>query len=160
MFVFSMKARQLKAVAVAVIVFAAATIGGIYLVAKRQTLPVLAKTGYDLRAQNETQRLSFFSQFGWKIDPDSKEVKEVILPEKMDDVYTTYNQLQLQQGFDLMPYLGKRVKCWSYDVLNAVPSGEAQAPVRATILVYKGKVIAGDVASRALNGEMEPITRE
>ena len=122
---------------------------------------MLGSTGFDLRAGTEEQRLSFFSQFGWSVDPDSKAVKEVILPEEPDDVYKSYNELQLSQGFDLMPYYGKRVKCYSYDVLNHPSKSET---VRGTILVYRGKVIAGDVASAALDGFMEtlgdPVSRE
>ena len=155
MFVFSVTAKRLKYIGAAALVLLVVVIGGIYLVSTQETTEVIGHTGFDLRAQNETQRLAFFSQFGWELDPDSKTVKEIALPEEMDDVYRTYNELQLQQGFDLMPYLGKRVKCYGYDVLNY--PDETDNTVRATILVYKGKVIAGDVASTALDGFMETL---
>lgn len=161
MFVFSVTAKKLKYIGVAAAVFLLAVLGGVYLVSTTETAQVLGSTGFDLRAGTEEQRLSFFSQFGWSVDPDSKAVKEVILPEEPDDVYKSYNELQLSQGFDLMPYYGKRVKCYSYDVLNHPSKSET---VRGTILVYRGKVIAGDVASAALDGFMEtlgdPVSRE
>ena len=161
MFVFSVTAKKLKYIGVAAAVFLLAVLGGVYLVSTTETAQVLGSTGFDLRAGTEEQRLSFFSQFGWSVDPDSKAVKEVILPEEPDDVYKSYNELQHSQGFDLMPYYGKRVKCYSYDVLNHPSKDET---VRGTILVYRGKVIAGDVASAALDGFMEtlgdPVSRE
>ena len=161
MFVFSVTAKKLKYIGVAAAVFLLAVLGGVYLVSTTETAQVLGSTGFDLRAGTEEERLSFFSQFGWSLDPDSKAVKEVILPEEPDDVYKSYNELQRSQGFDLMPYYGKRVKCYSYDVLNHPSKSET---VRGTILVYRGKVIAGDVASAALDGFMEtlgdPVNRE
>ena len=161
MLIVSVTAKRLKYVAAAVLVLLLAVLGGIYLVSTNETAKVLGSTGFDLRAGTEEQRLSFFSQFGWALDPDSKQVKEVILPDEMDDVYRTYNELQLTQGFDLMPYMGKRVKCYSYDVVNHPSKNDT---VRGTILVYKNKVIAGDVASGALDGFMDtlgdPVNRE
>ena len=161
MFVFSVTAKKLKYAAAAAAVLLLAVLGGVYLVSTNETAEVLGTTGFDLRAATEEQRLGFFSQFGWSLDPESKTVKEVILPDEMDDVYRKYNELQLQQGFDLTPYLSKRVKCYSYDILNHPGTDGA---VRGTILVYKNKVIAGDVASAALDGFMEtigdPVTRE
>ncbi len=161
MLIVSVTAKRLKYVAAAVLVLLLAVLGGVYLVSTNETAKVLGSTGFDLRAGTEEQRLSFFSQFGWALDPDSKQVKEVILPDEMDDVYRTYNELQLTQGFDLMPYMGKRVKCYSYDVVNHPSKNDT---VRGTILVYKNKVIAGDVASAALDGFMDtlgdPVNRE
>ena len=161
MLIVSVTAKRLIYVAAAVLVLLLAVLGGVYLVSTNETAKVLGSTGFDLRAGTEEQRLSFFSQFGWALDPDSKQVKEVILPDEMDDVYRTYNELQLTQGFDLMPYMGKRVKCYSYDVVNHPSKNDT---VRGTILVYKNKVIAGDVASAALDGFMDtlgdPVNRE
>ena len=161
MFVFSVSTKQLKMFAAAALVLLLVVIGGVYLVSTGETAKVSGHTGFDLRAGTEAQRLAFFSQFGWELDPDSKTVKEVILPDEPDDVYRTYNELQTKQGFDLMPYFGKRVKCYSYAVLNHPTKDET---VRGTILVYRNKVIAGDVASAALDGFMEtlgdPVTRE
>ena len=159
MFLFSFTLRRLKAVLCVVLVLLLATIGGLYLV-RHNALPVSAKTGYDLRAGTEEERARFFSQFSVEIDPESKTVKEVVIPQPLDDVYETYNELQLSQGFDLMPYGGKRVKCYSYAVLNTQPKDGDDSPVHATILVYKGKVIGGDIASASFKGSMETIIRE
>ncbi len=135
-----------------------AAVGGLYLV-RRETKPVSGKTGYDLRAGTEDERGRFFRQFSVEVDPESKTVRELVIPQPLDDVYAGYNDLQMKQGFDLMPYGGKRVKCYTYDVLNAPPKNGG-GPVRATILVYRGKVIGGDIASASFKGSMETLIRE
>ncbi len=159
MFLYSVTLRQLKAALCVFLVLVLTAVGGIFLV-RRSATPVSAQTGYDLRADNEEERARFFRQFAIEIDPESKTVKEIIIPQTPDDVYRTYNDLQLSQGFDLMPYGGKRVKCYSYAVLNAKSKNKGDDPVRATILVYKGKVIGGDIASASFKGSMESLIRE
>ena len=159
MFMVSFTLRRLKAAVCVVLCLVLTVLGGLYLV-RHEALPVSGKTGYDLRAGTEEERARFFLQFSVEIDPESKTVEEVVIPQPLDDVYETYNELQLSQGFDLMPYGGKRVKCYSYNVLNARLKDGDDSPVHATILVYKGKVIGGDIASASFRGSMETLIRE
>lgn len=159
MFLLSFTLRQFKAALCVLLALVLATVGGVYLV-RHDAQPVSAQTGYQLRAGTEDERVRFFLQFSVEIDPESKTVKEVTIPHPLDDVYETYNALQLQQGFDLMPYEGKRVKCYTYTVRNAARKDGGDSPVNATILVYKGKVIAGDIASASFRGSMETLIRE
>ena len=72
-------------------------------------------------------------------------------------MYTQYNDLQLAQGFDLTPYRGKAVKRYTYEVYNYpdLPTG-----VVANLLIYKDKVIGGDVCTRALDGFMHGFSLE
>ena len=46
----------------------------------------------------------------------------------MDDSYQEYLALQADQGFDLEKYAGKRVKRYTYEVLN-YPTGESGVQV-------------------------------
>lgn len=96
-------------------------------------------------------RLTFMQSFGWKVDPSSEQADKVLIPAKFDAVYQNYNQIQREQGLDLRYLVGREVQRYSYDVLNH-PSGEPN--VRITLLVYKDKVVGGDVASPALDGFM------
>ena len=75
--------------------------------------------------------------------------------DEFDEVFSRYNQIQQQAGMDLKPYCGKRVKLWTYRVLN-IPS---QSEVRANLMVYKNKIIGGDISSTALDGFMHGLTR-
>lgn len=97
------------------------------------------------------QRIAFLAQYGWEVDPEPLEIREVAIPEEFDEVYTRYNALQKEQGMDLLPYAGKTCKQWIYKVLN-YPRGNEE--VRAVMLVYEGQVIGGDISSVAIDGFM------
>ena len=59
--------------------------------------------------------------------------------------------LQKGQGYDLSKYSGKKVMRYVYEI-NNYPG--AQEPVYATVLVYKNKVIGGDVTDTAAQGKI------
>ena len=54
-------------------------------------------------------------------------------------------------------YGGKTCKRWVYQVLNYPRKGET---VYATLLIYNGKVIAGDISSAELDGFMATFLGE
>lgn len=113
-----------------------------------------AETGMNRAGGTADERLAFLSQFGWEVEPEPLEIREIIIPEKFDEVYIRYNELQKEQGMDLLPYAGKTCKQWIYRVLNYPVSGEE---VRAVMLVYEGQVIGGDISSVAIDGFMVPF---
>ncbi len=104
--------------------------------------------------ENNAQRIAYLKTFGWTVPEEPIEIAEVAIPAEFDDVYTVYNKLQKEQGFDLEAYKGKRVKRFTYEVTN-YPNQTSD--VRANILVYKDKVIAGDVCSLKLDGFMHTL---
>lgn len=110
-----------------------------------------SETGISRAGATADQRLEFLAQFGWEVEAEPLEIREIVIPEKFDEVYTRYNALQKEQGMDLLPYAGKTCKQWIYKVLNYPISGEE---VRAVMLVYEGQVIGGDISSVALDGFM------
>ena len=73
----------------------------------------------------------------------------MLIPEQFDETYDQYLQLQSQQGFDLTKYAGKRVKRYTYEVLN-YPTGEKG--VQAGLLIYKNTVVGAEIMSNQLNG--------
>lgn len=66
-------------------------------------------------------------------------------------MFRRYNALQKGQGYDLSKYAGKKVMRYVYEITN-FPG--AQEPVYATVLVYKGKVIGGDVTDTSVKGKI------
>ena len=99
-------------------------------------------------------RQMFLSSLGWETDAASEEEKSVTLPEKMDAVLEEYNKLQLTQGYDLKPYLGKNCTQYSYKLTNYDAGGEA---VYICIYIHKNRVIAGDIHTSSLTGFMQGI---
>lgn len=150
MFVFSLRANKPKLVA-ALCIFVAVLIALVVLL-RQNGKPVAKNDGINCKASTSEERTAFLSQFGWKIDEDPVEVAEVIIPSEFNDTYSAYNEIQKNQGFDLETYKGKRAKRWVYEVKNYPGYGIDDSCIRATLLVYEGIVIGGDVSSLELNG--------
>jgi len=104
-----------------------------------------------LSAGSNEDRIAYLQSFGWQVQETPTETQEVRIPEEFNDVFTRYNQLQQSQGFDLSRYGGKAVKRYVYTITN-YPGGSQDHC--ATVLVYRNKIIGGDVASRAEGGRM------
>lgn len=153
MFVISVKSSKLKAGAAVALAVVLVTLGAVYFVSKGENRPAVKQNGISLKAATEEERIAFFSQFGWQIDEEAVEVKEVIVPEEFDETYRKYNELQELQGLDLEKYKGARVKFRSYKITN-YPGLENSDNIRGNILIYDGCVIGGDISSVELDGFM------
>ena len=99
--------------------------------------------------RSNQDRIDYLSAYGWQVSEEPLATQELLIPEEMDDSYTEYLVLQNGQGFDLQKYAGKRVKRYTYEVLN-YPTGEAG--VQANLLICKNTVIGGEVLSPQLDG--------
>lgn len=154
MFVLSVKSSKLKKSIGLLLIAVLATLGGIHLVGTFESKPAAKINGIVYKASNEEERLAFFSQFGWQLNEEPCEVKEVIIPEEFDDVYTKYNEIQINQNLDLSKYKGARVKCWTYEILNYPGYENNEGIIHGNILVYDNVVIGGDVSSTELDGFM------
>ena len=86
---------------------------------------------------------------GIEVDPDSLVQDTVTIPQPFDDIYTQYNQLQLEAGFDLTPYQGFTVDRSCFTVLN-YPNQEEGVLVH--LLCWEGELIGGDLCSVRLDG--------
>ncbi|MEA4965017.1 MAG: DUF4830 domain-containing protein [Oscillospiraceae bacterium] len=102
------------------------------------------------------KRIGFLSAYGWEVDEQPVETQEVLIPEEMNEVFEKYNELQQSQGFDLTNFAGRQVKRYVYEVTNYEGATE---PVYATLLIYRGTVIGGDVTSTAGAGLMHGFTK-
>lgn len=152
MFIFSFKTSKLKLAAglLAVAVSVSLIVSG----ALHPASPTLAPGGINLEAQDGLQRLAFLKQFGWEVAQEPVEVGEIIIPVEFNAVYQSYNELQLEQGFDLTAHGGKRVKRWTYTVTNYPGYDKTSDCIHANILVCDGVVIGGDICSVELGGFM------
>ena len=96
-------------------------------------------------------RVKFLESFGWQVTPNPKETTQVRVPEETGEMFRRYNALQKGQGYDLSKFAGKKVMRYVYEI-NNYPG--AQEPVYATVLVYKNKIIGGDVTDTAAQGKI------
>ncbi len=150
MFVYSVNKRQIKFFG---IILCLAAMAIVLAVLTKDSLSVANTSQLNLKAGTQEERIAYFSQFGWSVDEEPIEVKEIIIPAEFDEVYENYNNIQKEQGFDLSQYCSQRVKKWTYKVSN-YPNYENSDCIRATLLVKDGNVIGGDVCSVELDGFM------
>lgn len=155
MFVYSVNKRQIKFVAIVVCLVLMCIILALLT---KESIETVKANELNLRASNAEERIAYLAQFGWSVEGEPEEVKEIIIPAEFDEVYENYNKLQLEQGFDLTKYMSKRVKKWTYTVTN-YPGYENKSCIRATMLISDGKVIGGDICSVELNGFMHGFVK-
>ena len=101
-------------------------------------------------------RVQYLQELGWEVITSPKESGQVKIPETPTEVYTRYNELQKQSGFDLTQHAGHTVMRYVYQVNNYPGATE---PVYATLLVHKGQIIGGDITDTSPGGKMIPLQK-
>ncbi len=159
MFVVSLSKNKIKksvCIGLAVVLLSFCVIASLWFIGNIQESHSAENS---LSAVNESDILRFISTYGWQVDDEPVEVRDVIIPETFDEVYNNYNKIQSEQGFDLEKYAGMRVKRWTYIVRNYPETSPEDDYIRINILVSDGKVIGGDVCSVKLDGFMHGFSR-
>ena len=145
MFIYSLRAKTLKLFGVICV----ALVGVIMLAA---FVPDYIAASADMgskdinysKVKDNEDRIEFLKQFGWEVSPEATESEQVTIPAEFDKIFAGYNEIQKRQGLDLTKYKGKTMMRYTYDVTN-YPGYEGR--VQANLLVYRGKVIGGDICS-------------
>ena len=154
MFVYSLRASTLKFFAVVCVALTA-------LIAMIAFIP-----GYDggelgyITTGNEKEisydkiktnqdRIDFLAQFGWEVNGEPVETADITIPKEFDKIFTGYNEIQKRQGLDLSKYKNKNVTRYTYEITNY--DGE-EGKVYANVIVYRNKVIGGDICSADVKG--------
>jgi len=113
---------------------------------RAQTIDVSYKNVKDNDA-----RVNFLKTFNWDVVREPVAIEEVTIPKEFDATYTEYNELQKRQGLDLLKYRGKTIRRYTYEITNYPDYEEV---VYGNILIYKNRVIGGDVCSSEFRGFM------
>lgn len=142
--VVSLKANKKRIIAF--LLLAAVVVGACLLLrGNGETEPVKEISG-----ETNEERVAYLQSFGWQVETEPAETREVMIPAQFNDVYTTYNVMQKAQGFDLKPYAGETCTQYKYKVTNY--PGETE--VYATLLVYGKLIVGGDLACAEVDGFM------
>ncbi len=177
MFIYSIKARSIKFFGV-ICVALAALIALIALVpayagtddapanADAPTATPEVESGvavsyrYD-KVKSADAAAEFLTQFGWVVDAGSVESAEVTIPAEFDKIFAGYNELQKSQGLDLSKYKKKAVTRYTFTVTNYkdADGNPYDGSVWANVLVYRGRVIGGDICSADVNGFIHGFER-
>ena len=154
MFIYSLRASTVKLVGVICVALTVL----IALIAFVPTYAISSQTSagadqevsysYD-KVKNAEDAVSFLSQFGWAVNATPVEVKTVTIPEEFDKVFASYNELQKEQGLNLSKYKNKDVTRYTFSVTNYP---DYEGTVYANVLVYRNRVIGGDICSADVSG--------
>lgn len=97
-------------------------------------------------------RLEFVRSLGLEAAEQAVSVKETVIPIKFNDVYSRYNKLQLEAGYDLTKLSGETVTVYCYDV------GELRgSPTYVNLIIFMDRIVGGDISSAELSGFMLPL---
>ena len=150
MFVLSMKTTRPR-VAAYVTVTAALVLTMVGIAGRQDVLRTrAAATGAD-----DGRRTAYLQELGYEVEATPVSVREIVIPADSDGVFAAYNEIQTAAGYDLTPYCGERVKCWTYTVKNY----PGEADVQAHLLVYNEKIIGGDIAAVKQDGFCHGLIR-
>ena len=145
MFILSAKLTRSKLLTLGLIFCCLAVV---LIVSIPQGEETTAKTK-NLKGETNEQRVEYLESFGWDIIDEPTESTEVIIPAEFDETYESYNLLQQTQGFDLSKYKGKTVQRYTYEITNYP---DYDGTVYANIIIYKNRVIGGDICSSDVKG--------
>ncbi len=99
---------------------------------------------------NDNKARQFLAEYGWETGAKSIDKALIIIPKPFDLVYENYNELQLDAGLDLRPYMGRRGTRYTYEVENyPLDVGEI---VRANVIIIDGECVGGDICTVSLEG--------
>ena len=146
MFVLTAKVSKTKIALIVTIVIAVIVLAVVVHAAKKGE-----NESKQPAADTNEGRILFLSGFGWEINTEPVQTQTVTVPNKDSEVFTRYNELQKSQGYDLTDYRGKQVTRYVYEILNYP---HANGPVYATLFVYDGRVVGGDVTDTGEKGHM------
>ena len=154
MFVYSVRASTVKLVGV--ICVALTVLITLIAFVPTYAIPNQVDTDADANVQysydkikNATDAANFLAQFGWEVDAAQTKTVQVTMPSEFDKVFTGYNELQKRQGLDLSKYRNKAVTRYTFVVTNYP---DYEGTVYANVLVYRNRVIGGDICSADVTG--------
>lgn len=156
MFIYSFRASTLRFFAV-LLLAATALVALIVFV---PSYDIAAEAGVQINYDNvktNEDRVKFLGQFGYNVSSEPVESVEVTLPADFDRVFSGYNELQKAQGLDLSKYKNKAVMRYTYEITN-YPTDDG-GRVWANVIVWRGRVIGGDVCSANPSGFIHGFER-
>ena len=95
------------------------------------------------------KRMVYAKSLNLSLDEEKITSKETVIPTEFGAVYSEYNEIQKQAGFNLKNYKGKTVTVYSCPLTDKKRT--------LTLIVCNGKIIGGDIAEISANGKMLPL---
>ena len=153
MFICTVRAHTLKlfsiiAASVAVLCAVVLMIPEYTPVSTKAVAAEAEKYSYD-KIKTADDVINFLAQFGWEVEATPLEEVKIKIPSEFDKVMNAYNELQRNQGLDLSKYKGREVIRYTFRITNYP---DYRGSVMANVIVYKKRVIGGDICSTDVTG--------
>ena len=100
------------------------------------------------------QRRMYLERLGYAT-LESETHREVVIPGDFDMVYTSYNNMQKKADFNLSEYKGLKVGLYTYKLKPLAEIND----IEANLLVYRGKIIGGDIFCSRADGFCLPLVK-
>lgn len=143
MFIWTARVNVKKIVLAAAVAVAVCASAAAVLLGARQAQAAAAVSPKGIKTADD--RVAYLQEWGWQVSPQAVLTEELVLPEEFGEEYTKYLELQKEMGFDLTDCAGKRIKRYTYEVLN-YPGGETG--VTAHLLLRRNTVIGGEIVGK------------
>ena len=150
MFIYTVKASTIRFIATLLVAVAIITVLAVFM-PSYETVAVFADDGTVVYTNAKTNegRIEFLKKFGWIVENLPRSETDVTIPTEFDAVFVGYNDLQKLQGLDLSRYKRKSVTRYTYVITNYP---DYEGTVYANLLVYRGRIIGGDICTEAADG--------
>ena len=132
-------AKLSKGKLIGIVAAAAALLILIIFLANRGTGTSMETAGSG-KLDTPERRIEYLSSLGYTVEAEPVRTQEVLIPKEWNEVYEQYAAIQSSQGFKLTK--------WSE------PDSD---PVYATLVCYKGRLIAGELTRGGENGFLRPL---
>ena len=107
-----------------------------------------------LTMNSNAERVVFLNKAGWIVAPDPIEQEKITIPSEFNEAYTAYNEIQLQQGFDLTKSAGEEAEIFTYSVLNYPDYPEN---ITANLIFVNDRLVGADITQTVENGFTLPL---
>ena len=97
---------------------------------------------------NNTDDIAMYLS-SFNIDFGEFQIDEITVPYEFGEVYSSYNSIQKEQGFDLTEYKGKTLTRYTANVKNYPDFDD---DVYVEVLVYDKLIVGADIYSVSSNG--------
>ena len=104
---------------------------------------------YSVDSETNSTNIKYINSCRWQVEERCADISYITIPEEFDKIFTGYNEIQKRQGLDLSKYKKKKVMRYTYEITNY--EGE-EGKVYANVIVYRNRVIGGDICSARADG--------
>ena len=97
--------------------------------------------------------IDYLETLGYDVSETVWKSRQVVVPQKFDKVYSEYNEIQKECGFDLEDYKGKEITLHTFAITNYKDVSD----VLCDLMVYKDKIIGGAIYTADVSGFMHGL---